>query len=246
MRNINFMSFANELYSSNLQRLKKEAEIINIFNNIITYTDKDLIDDPIFWNKHSDFILNNYRGYGYWIWKPYLTLKTLEIMNENDILVYCDAGCELNSEGINRLNEYINIVENNEYANISFELSHKEKSWTKMDIFNFFNININDNNDIDKYVNSKQLIAGIFILKKCKLTSFIIEEWYRIACNYNLINDTPSILPNDESFIENRHDQSIFSLLRKKYGTITINDETNRHIWSYDEYKKFPIYRRFT
>jgi len=57
MRNINFMSFANELYSSNLQRLKKEAEIINIFNNIITYTDKDLIDDPIFWNKHSDFIL---------------------------------------------------------------------------------------------------------------------------------------------------------------------------------------------
>ena len=52
---------------------------------------------PEFWNNHSEFILANKRGYGYWLWKPYLIMKTLEQMNDNDILVYADCGCEIES-----------------------------------------------------------------------------------------------------------------------------------------------------
>jgi hypothetical protein len=36
---------------------------------------------------------------------------------------------------------------------------------------------------------------------------------------YHLINDSPSQTPNDISFHEPRHDQSLFSVLRKKYGS---------------------------
>jgi len=52
----------------------------------------------------------------------------------------------------------------------------------------------------------------------CKKTRDLVNEWYSVACKYNLIDDSPSIKPNAEGFKEHRHDQSIFSLLTKKYG----------------------------
>jgi hypothetical protein len=67
-------------------RIKNEAESFNIFDNIVIYNDENLKTDfPEFWSTHGNFINNNSRGYGYWIWKSYLVLKTLESMNENDM-----------------------------------------------------------------------------------------------------------------------------------------------------------------
>jgi hypothetical protein len=235
---IYFLAFANENYYDSLKRIKIEAESINIFDKVLIYTDKDLIQFKDFWEKHKNFILNNYRGHGYWIWKSYLTLKTLESMNDNDILVYADAGCTINKDGVNRLKEYFNIVNENDNGNISFEMEFIEKEWTKMDIFNYFDMN---NNIV---LNSGQLNATAFILRKCSNTVFIVNEWYNAMNNYNLIDDSQSILKNDDSFQENRHDQSIFSLIRKKYGTTKISDETSRYIWSPEKIKEFPINKK--
>ena len=206
--------------------------------NTFIYTDKDLINYTDFWNKHKDFIQNNHRGDGYWIWKPFLIKETIKNIKDGDILIYTDAGCEWNINGFKRFQEYINILNNSENNILSFHLEHLEKTWTKMDL-------INELNAYDK-LNTLQLVGGIFFIKKCEKTVAFLEEWYNVMCNYHFIDDTPSILPNDPSFIEHRHDQSCFSLLCKKYGSIVLNDETNRNIWHKNEYDKFPIYRKFT
>ena len=71
------------------------------------------------------------------------------------------------------------------------------------------------------------MIATIFIIKKCPHSVELVEKWYDIMSNhYHLIDDSPSFLPNDHSFVEHRHDQSVFSLLRYKYGSHVIDDET--------------------
>jgi hypothetical protein len=240
MPQIYFITFGgpNKNFHDAVNRICSEAEQIKIFDKIIGYTEQNLMDDKKFWNKHGNFITNNQRGYGYWFWKSYLTKKTMKEMNDNDILVYADAGCTINSNGKQRLLEYFDIVNNSEFGTLSFSLEHLEKTWTKMDL-------INELNAYDK-LNTLQLVGGIFILRKCNNTINLIKEWYKLMCNYHFINDTPSILPNDPSFIEHRHDQSCFSLLRKKYGSIVLNDETNRHIWHKNEYANFPIYRKFT
>jgi hypothetical protein len=240
---VNFLSFGNNIYSDSLNRIKNEALVFNIFDNIYTYNDIDLQQFTDFWDKHKIFLCNNNRGYGYWIWKSYLTLKTLEGMNDDDILVYADAGCILNNNGINRLKEYIEIVKNNDSGNISFQMDNNlEKTWTKMDIFNYFNIKNTDN-----YFSSPQLIGGIFIMRKCNIVMKIVNEWYEIMSNnYNLIDDSQSISNNDISFKENRHDQSIFSILRKKYGSVILSDETNTFIWNQSQYIQFPIWRKKT
>ena len=216
IQKIYFITFGNEKYYNSLNRIHKEALDFNIFDEIILNTYIDLKNDSEFWSCHSDFIEKNRRGYGYWIWKPYINLKLMEKINEGDIVIYADAGCTLNINGKNRLLEYIELVKKNDI--LSFELTHSEKKFTKKDVFDYFNFENNDN--------INQINATVFIYKKCDKIYNIFKLCYETCCNYNLLNDEPSISKNHDEFIEHRHDQSIFSIIRKKFNTYFIKDET--------------------
>jgi hypothetical protein len=217
-----FLSFGNQKFIKSINRIKNEAESFNIFDSIVIYNDENLKTDfPEFWSIHENFINTNNRGYGYWIWKSYLVLKTLESMNENDILVYADAGCELNSNGVYRLKEFFEVVNNSVYGILSFPLTYSEKEWTKMDLFNELGMNTYE------HLNNKQLMATSFILKKCNHTMKLVSEWYKYSSIYHLLDDSKSSAKNDDMFCEHRHDQSIFSLIRKKYGTEIIFNEVD-------------------
>jgi glutaredoxin-related protein len=218
---IYFISFGStHKYSNSINRIKQQAINMNIFNEIFIYTEKDF--DKDFLNKHSEFIKTSKKGYGYWLWKSYFTRKTLNIMDDGDILIYADAGCSLvnTPTAIKRLQQYITLCNRLENANISFQMCFPEKTYSKMDLFHKLDV-YNDN-----MLNSGQLVGGIFILKKCPKTIKLIDEYYELSQDYHLIDDSPSTIPNDSEFIDNRHDQSLFSILRKKHGTILIPDET--------------------
>jgi hypothetical protein len=233
-----FISFGTTWnYENSIKRIKKQAEEMKVFDYIKIYTEKDLNKDINFSNKHKDFIENNKRGYGYWIWKSFITKKTLSIMEDGDYLVYADAGCYLNNNpsAIDRLNKYFTLCDRLQPANISFKLiGLPEKMYTKNDVFNYFNMH----NDTDK--NDDHLMATIFILKKCPITINLIDEYYNACSNYNLINDSYITL-NDTDFKDHRHDQSVFSLLRKKIGTIAIKDETWYQDFNCPEASNIPI-----
>ena len=64
--------------------------------------------------------------------------------------------------------------------------------------------------------------ASMIFIKKNNTTLEFVKEWYNLSCNYHFIDDSPSILKNDDTFKEHRHDQAIFSLLLKtdKYKDI--------------------------
>ena len=215
-----FITFGNEIYYNSVRRICQEAKTLQFFDEIKGFTDTDLQGTP-FWNKHGQFILNNKRGYGYWIWKSYLIKEKLEKLNENDILVYCDAGCQVNPSGVERLNEYVDMLRSNKenYGVLSFQLKYKEEQYTKRVIF-------------DIYECSKMLqnMATVVLIKKNNHSINIIQEWYSHCENYDLINDfTCNERPE---FIENRHDQSILSVLVNKYGSIKLLDETYFTNWN--------------
>ena len=218
-----FITFGgpSDYYRQRVTQISEEARNINVFNHIVGYTDKDLVNDTDFWDKHGEFISTHERGYGYWLWKPYLTQITLENLLDNDILVYADAGCTINPQGFPRLLEYFDIVNKSEHANLSFRTVHLEKTWTKMDTFEYYGAKDNEN-----IFETEQLVGGIYVIR-----------------NYNLIDDSPSSIPNDPSFNENRHDQSIFSVVRKKYGTeMTDFDETYFDTDWYGAGIKYPFW----
>jgi len=208
-----FCTYGNDEYKESRRRISYQA-LEFPFDNIMIYTPSDLNDD--FKSKHA-IILKEKRGGGYWIWKPYILLETFKKMKEGDVLLYTDSGCYLNNGGLKRFNEYIEMMK--EYDLLSFSLDFLEKAWSKMDTIKAINPEGKD---------SEQLLDGIFFIKKTGENIKLIEEWYMYSHNYHLLDDSPSKEPNDLSFKEHRHDQSIFSLLRKKYKGkhIVLKDET--------------------
>lgn len=211
-------------YHYAVDRICNEAINTNWFNEINGYKDSDLKSDTEFWNKHGQFIESNNRGYGYWIWKSYLIQKSLEKLNDGDILVYADAGCQINKQGEQRFYEYINMLDTdpNQYGLISFQTDFIEECYTKQIIFN----ELDCNEEIQK---SGHCMATIVIIKKTSHSVDIINKWFS-NMKYHLIND----VRNNEipDFRDNRHDQSIYSCIVKKYGSIKIPDETWYDDWS--------------
>lgn len=232
-----FISFCDKKFIKTLERIKEEAQQFGVFDHIIGYTENDF--DKDFCDKHYEFIKRyDTRGYGFWIWKHYVVYKTLKMMNENDILVYTDGGCKLNVNGKNRLLEYFDIVEKSPHGILSFQMEHLEKRWTKMDLA------VHLQCTEPKYLETGQLVGGILIMKKCDNVMEIFRLATELADNHHWIDDSMSTIPNAQGFYVHRHDQSILSLLRKKYGTEYIKrDETYFHDFE-KEGQNYPIWAK--
>ena len=220
-------------FHNRVRILCNEAQSLNFFSRIIGVTERFLKNDQDFWKKHGAFMTENVRGYGYWLWKPFIIKKFLEELTDNDILVYCDAGCSFNPRGMKRMDEYIDLVNNNDLGILSFQLNHPEIKYTKRKVLDHFSADINTMKD-------NQFIATVIILRKNEHTTKIINEWYDTASNYQLIND--DLMKNEYNvFKDHRHDQSIYSMLIKKYGAVKINDETFFHP-NWETGKDYPIW----
>ena len=208
-------------YHDALKRVCGEAGRIGLFTKIFGYTDVYLKNDAEFWDAHGQFVDSNKTGYGYWLWKSYLVKKTLQSMNEGDVLIYADAGCTINISGKSRLIEYIDMCKKHDSGIVSFQMSFIEHNWTKNDIFQHLNASNED-------VLSGQFLATTFLIRKCKNVVKLVDKWYETCCVYSLLDDTPSTTPNYPMFVANRHDQSIWSILRKQHGSVILSDETSQ------------------
>ena len=205
---ITFGSHNNYIDAAN--RLVKQAENLNIFDKIILYTLDDLISSTIFWEAHQNFIENNSRGFGYWLWKPYLIKKIIDQMNDQDILLYLDGGCEIDITEKDYFLECCEIVKK-DYIVGTLGKTLVEES-CKMDLL--LKLDMNQ----DKYFKTRMHQAGANLILACEKTRKLVNEWFELCCNYKLIDDSISINKNLNEFKVHRHDQSVFSLLTKKYN----------------------------
>lgn len=215
-----FITFGNKLYRRAKRKLIKQVNKLDVFDRVIGYSPRDF--DEEFLIKHGTFIKNNKRGYGYFIWKPYLILRTLETLNNNDLLVYADAGCRVYPKYKDRLFEYFEIVRSSEFGMLNFNLKSNDYMYTKSDLAD--HLGVLENEEI---MSAPQVAGGIQIMRKCIHSLNIMQKWIAVfETDYHLIDDTPSTIPNHPSFRDHRHDQSVLSLLVKKHGSEKIADET--------------------
>ena len=230
---LNFITFGTtDKYSQSLERIKMEALNMKFFDMMYIYNETNF--DKEYLDKYGEFYKNNNRGYGFWLWKSYFIKKTFSFMKDGDMLIYADAGCTLMNtpEAIDRLKEYIIMCNNDPTGNIGFEMDHLEKKYTKKSVFDKLNAH--------ELEDSKQLMATIVILKKTPFTVDLINKYYDLIHNdTSLIDDTKE---NEiTEFIDHRHDQSVFSILRKQMGCIIVPDETWYASFTSEAAKKTPI-----
>ena len=231
---IHLITYGDNNFTKSKQRINNEAINSRWFDTIEVYS-PGILDDS-FKMKFND-ILKQPRIAGYGVWRPYIIKKKLDEINDNDILIYLDAGCSININGKKRFDEYIEMINNSDKGIISFQMPHIEKKYTTKEIFNYFNIDINS-----EYANSGQILDGILIMKKNKNLNIIIDEWHNVMYDEPLLFTDHYNKIQESYFIDNRHEQSILSLVRKKHGSIILNDETWFQPFGNAKSQEFPFW----
>jgi len=217
--NVIFVTYGDQKFIKSRNRIAKEALKSKMFTDVIIETENIFKDDEMkkrLKNQEYKKVITSKRGGGYWMWKPYIIKKNLDKLNDGDILVYCDSGSTLikNEHTIKLFNQYIDDVKKTQSGIVVFygNKTWIEKNWTKGDVFSFFDISLQD-----ELVETPQVEAGVVIICKNLISKKIIEEWDEICVKKShLLDDMDSLEKNHEQFIQNRHDQSILSILCKK------------------------------
>ena len=219
--------YANKDYYKNQIRLEQSAHKFGI-DKIYAYTEKDM-GTTEFYKKNKE-ILDQKRGGGYWLWKPYFILETLKKIDENDILIYSDSGIEI----IAPLDPLIKICQEKNIVIFGFG-DFLNKAWTKRDCFVLMNC------DSEKYWEERQYMASFLLFKNTKESRDFTSEWLAYCCNKKILTDIPNVcgLPNFPEFKDHRHDQSVLSLLTKKN-----NLETFRNPSQWGNSLKTPEWRK--
>lgn len=201
------INYANNGYLQSQKYCSNSAKLMG-FDEVFSYNIGDI--DVDFYKKNKD-ILDQPRGAGYWLWKPYFINKTLKDINEGDLLVYSDSGSYYQKS----VDPLIDAIQKDSHGILSFELKGLiEKDYTKKDTFVLMDL------DDSKYTDTSQREATYIWLIKNDFTVKLIDEYLKFAQNKQIITDSPNITgDNYPSFKDHRHDQSIWSLLCKKYDT---------------------------
>jgi len=235
IRKHHFVTYGDDKYHDNKKRIARQAKDFG-FDTISVYGSSDL--DVDFKERFSD-ILNYERGGGFWIWKVNILMKKMSEIKEGDYLIYLDAGSTLNKKGKERYLEYIKILEDSDLGILSFQMKHQEREWTTKQIFQYFGVSLES-----EIAKSGQIMGGLMILKKNEHSNTILNKFYNtISNNSKLITDFYNQIDQETYFKDNRHDQSLLSIIRKNHKSIIVSaDETYELPFGCSESLKFPFW----
>lgn len=221
------INYANGAYKKAQKVNTKTAYKYGKFDKVIEYSQEDINED--FLEYHRD-ILCNVRGNGYWIWKPYIIKDALSKLEDGDYLFYCDAGAIF----VKSLDYLIKALNASGQDIMFFETPFIEWQWSKADVLEYFNVSLDSS-----ILHSCQRLGGYILIKKTAFSVAFFDRYFDICHKEDhLLTDDLSESDKQNQVIENRHDQSILSILSKLYGLQPFRDPS--------EYGKHPkAYKSF-
>jgi len=217
------ISFADVSHYKSLELLKKTSLEIGGVDEFLAYNDI-WIKTTDFWKKNQ-MILSNPRGYGYWIWKPFIILETFKNLEDGDIVLYSDAGLKV----IGNLDPLFEVAQNDPNGGkILFKLPavgvphHKAKTWTKRDCF------VLTGCDFPGYWEADMGNGALSLWKKTEKNIEFLNEWLRYLRDPRIVTDDANMTgkANFLEFRDHRHDQSVLTILSIKYGLDLFRDPT--------------------
>jgi hypothetical protein len=211
-------------YLRTAKRLVSECENSGYFESVVSHSDSSIeVHFPTFYHDLMSFVERYPRGFGLWVWKPFLILKTLESLPNDKLLLYLDAGCSINanSRSERRWIEYLELARKN--GVLAFRLNgdgFTEREWNRRDLIEIIGIKSED-------LFSNQIEPGVAFFNNTTETRDFVREWLSWCTrdDYKFLRD-PELSEQYPEHKEYRWDQSIFSLLYKKKGFPIVDCET--------------------
>lgn len=166
--------------------------------------------DPVFYEKNKS-ILEQKRGAGYWLWKPYFILKTMQNMPEGALLFYADSGVVFTKP----IDELLRLMDEHNMVLVGHGKPAPLVRHLKRESYQYFSP------EPSKDVLQAQNIWGFFmVLKNNAHTRQIVERWLNVAQIAEAITDAPfDAKIQSTEFHYHQHDQSLFSVIVAQEGS---------------------------
>lgn len=199
------ISYATPPFHATREELVSSAKSYG-FTRLINYTEQDLHNTEFY--KANKPLLDQTCGAGFWAWKPYFILKTLETIEDNEIVFYCDAGCKF----IQSPDPLIQLALQQDI--VLFDAQPLiNRQFTKRQCF------IAMGCDNPEFHNAPAIIATTLILRKTHSTVTFVQEWLHWCTNpYAINNETDPSIKELNGFLQHRNDQAILSNLAIKFN----------------------------
>ena len=239
---IKLVTFSDGSYAMRAagRRLVRQADSTGWFDHPSEHWTLDTLRTkvPDFYFKNHKFIIDHRKGFGYWIWKPAILSYLLDHLEDDEIVLYLDAGCQLNSNEDSKLRfqQYIEICRARDLLVVQLPDDLPDAAWTKRSTL--------DALDPDKaFRNTGQIQSTLVFAIKSEKSQRVVEKWLTncVDSNYSLVVDPSGDDLQNSGFKDHRHDQSILSLIVKSEDITPIEDETWFHP-NWEEGYKFPIW----
>jgi hypothetical protein len=148
-------------------------------------------------------ILEQPRGAGYWLWKPYIIRDGMHRAEEGDLIVYVDAGVLVRRH----LQPLLELV--NRHELIVVKNYHSNRPYVKRDCF------VLTGTDTPECHEAPQLDASCLLIKNTRANRELIAAWLDHCTDARILTDAPNECgqPNLPGFLSHRHDQAVLSLL---------------------------------
>jgi hypothetical protein len=212
-----------------LARLRRQATEFPWIDQVSTYSTADLSTEYL--QTLGDFLEANPKGFGLWSWKPFLIQEEFKSLSDGDILIYLDAGVEINKRGAPRFTFYLDHLAREDI--LVFSLDHQHRQWTKNNSAIF---------DYGKNYFRNQVVAGILMFRVSDSSRSLVKSWKELCTRDKgqLLQDPQKDSPEfHDDLVEHRHDQSLLSKAVFDLGIQTLPDETIFSSWR--KGKEYPF-----
>lgn len=202
------LTYADDNFRWQAERLASSA-LASGFDKVIVNSPKDWADTEF--ARRNAVTLEQKRGGGYWLWKPYLIKRALENAQPQDIVLYTDAGRTSYYEFTRRPNFLEMRVRDNKLGYLlgcACEHLGSIANNTKRDCLILMNA------DHEEIIRRPILMTWSLWRQTPEALTFL-KHWLAFAEDDRCLTDDPNTLglPNYEIYREHRHDQSIMSIL---------------------------------
>ena len=236
--NLLTVSFGENKYRRGQSFLHKLCAKIGL--NHFAVGEDSLFNSDLYKKNKKWFTKKN--NYGHFAWKPYFILRSMEKLEEGDMLMALDTMDIFHPD----LFKMVDSIMDDEDPCLLPIGNSIQGEYTKRDCFHFMDC------DEDDYHESNQLEAGFTFWRVCDKSKEVCEEWLKWCLDERTNGDVTTFSGKEEldGFQEVRHDQSILTNLALRDGLPVVGPEIrnlvecNADYW-YERYKKggVPIYR---
>jgi hypothetical protein len=174
--------YADDRFAHAQRRLVESARTRGRVDVIHVFTPLELRATE-FYAKHRR-ILDEPRGAGYWLWKPYFIREVIRQAEPGDVVLYIDSGAEL----VQPIAPLVELCQTAGGLALFRNHGRQNRYWTKRDCYLALGC------DQEECYDADQVNAAFSIWQAGSgPASDFADEWLALCCDPQLITDAPSV-----------------------------------------------------